>query len=163
VRFREAGLEGEFLVGDLREIAFIESFHGAFNWGGGFGHFSDEENVEVLHRLARAVRPGGRVLVDHPNREFVLRHMTPERRHGPLTITNRWNANRERLEVTWTLRQRGQQRSYPMSIRLYTQAQLSKLFHRIGLKPEAACGSPAGDKPTRASHRLILLGRKTKV
>ena len=161
-RFDEGELEGEFLVGDIREISLLGCFHAAFNWGGSFGYFSDEENLETFRRLARAVRPGGRVLVDQPNREYVLRHFVKERRHGPLTVLNRWNARRQRIESRWTLRRRGSKHTYPMAIRLYTPVQMRRLFKQVGLKVEAAYGSPDGKKFRRTSHRLILVGRKTK-
>ena len=159
-RFAEGELEGEFLVGDIREISLIGSFHAAFNWAGSFGYFSDEENLETLRRLARAVRPGGRVLVDQPNREYVLRHFVKERRHGPLTVVNRWNARQERIESRWTLRRRGSKHTYAMAIRLYTPVQMRRLFKQAGLKVEASYGSPDGKKFRRSSRRLILVGRK---
>jgi SAM-dependent methyltransferase len=161
-RFEEGELEGEFFVGDIREISLVGSFHAAFNWGGSFGYFSDEENLETLHRLARAVRPGGRVLVDQPNREYVLRHFVKERRHGPLTVVNRWNARQERVESRWTLRRRGSKHTYLMAIRLYTPVQMRRLFKQVGLKVEAAYGSPDGKKLRRTSRRLILVGRKAR-
>jgi SAM-dependent methyltransferase len=161
-RFEEGELEGEFFVGDIREISLLGCFHGAFNWGGSFGYFSDEENLETLRRLARAVRPGGRVLVDQPNREYVLRHFVKERRHGPLTVVNCWNARRQRIESQWTLRRRGSKHTYSMAIRLYTPVQMRRLFKQVGLKVEAAYGGPDGKKFRRTSHRLILVGRKTK-
>jgi len=161
-RFEEGELEGEFFVGDIREISLVGSFHAAFNWGGSFGYFSDEENLETLRRLARAVRPGGRVLVDQPNREYVLRHFVKERRHGPLTVVNRWNARQERVESRWTLRRRGSKHTYLMTIRLYTPVQMRRLFKQAGLKVEAAYGSPDGKKFRRTSRRLILVGRKAR-
>jgi len=159
-RFAEGELEGEFLVGDIREISLVGAFHAAFSWGGSFGYFSDEENLETLRRLARAVRPGGRVLVDQPNREYVLRHFVKERRHGPLTVVNRWNARQERIESRWTLRRRGSKHTYAMAIRLYTPVQMRRLFKQAGLKVEASYGSPDGKKFRRSSRRLILVGRK---
>jgi len=161
-RFEEGELEGEFLVDDIREISLIGSFHAAFNWGGSFGYFSDEENLETLRRLVRAVRPGGRVLVDQPNREYILRHFVKERRHGPLTVVNRWNARQERIESRWTLRRRGSKHTYSMAIRLYTPVQMRRLFQEAGLKVEASYGSPAGKKFRRSSRRLILVGRKAR-
>ena len=161
-RFEEGELEGEFFVGDIREISLVGSFHAAFNWGGSFGYFSDEENLETLRRLARAVRPGGRILVDQPNREYVLRHFVKERRHGPLTVVNRWNARQERVESRWTLRRRGSKHTYLMAIRLYTPVQMRRLFKQVGLRVEATYGSPDGKKFRRTFRRLILVGRKAR-
>jgi SAM-dependent methyltransferase len=161
-RFREEELEGEFCVADMRELAFVECFHGALNWGGSFGYFSEEENLEVVRHLARAVRPGGRVLIDQPNREYILRHFVKERRRGNVTVVNRWDARRERIKSTWTLRRRRQDHEYPMSIRLYTAAQFRRLFKRAGLEVEATYDSTDGSDFGRGSRRLAVVGRKPK-
>ena len=161
-RFAEKDLKGEFFVADLREIGLVECFHAAINWGGSFGYFSDEENLEILRRLARAVRPGGRVLVDQPNREYILRHFEKDRRRGRVSIHNRWDRRHERIVGQWTLRRRGAEHTFATSIRLYTLAQMKALFKKVGLKVEKAYGSAAGDRFGRASRRLILVGRKGK-
>ncbi len=160
-RFRDAELEGEFLVADLRELGFVECFHGAVNWGGSFGYFSDEENLEALTRLVRAVRPRGRVLVDQPNREYVLRHFEEERKRGKLDIRNEWNPDTQRVEGEWTIHRRGGKHTFSTSIRLYTHGQFVKLLERAGLEVEAEYGDADGEPYSRSSKRLILVGRKT--
>ena len=59
---------------DLRSIEFENEFHAIYNWFNSFGYFSDGENAEVVRRFARALRPGGRLLIDHLNRERILRN-----------------------------------------------------------------------------------------
>jgi SAM-dependent methyltransferase len=161
-RFEEGELEGEFLVGDIREISLLGCFHGAFNWGGSFGYFSDEENLETLRRLARAVRRGGRVLVDQPNREHILRHFRRLHEGGRVEIKNRWDARRQRIESRWTLRRRGGIHRFKTSIRLYTPTEMRTLFRKAGLKPKAAYGTPEGQHFRRTSPRLILLGTRMR-
>ncbi len=160
-RFRDAELEAEFLAADLREIGFVECFHGAVNWGGSFGYFSDEENLQALKRLARAVRPRGRVLADQPNREYLLRHFEKERTRGDLAIRNRWDPRTERVDGEWTIHRRGGKHTFSTSIRLYTHSQFVKLFERAGLEVEAEYGGADGEPYGRASRRLVLVGRKT--
>ena len=77
-RFLSEGLSGQFIAMDLRELAFVEEFHGICNWGGSFGYFTDAENLDILRRYARALRPGGRIIIDQVNREGLLRHFTAE-------------------------------------------------------------------------------------
>ncbi|HUW99906.1 MAG: class I SAM-dependent methyltransferase [Phycisphaerae bacterium] len=161
-RFEEEGLEGEFLVGDIREVAFVGCFHAAINWGGSFGYFSDEENFETLQRLARAVRKGGRVLVDQPNREHILRHFRRRQERGRVEIKNRWDARRERVVGRWTLRRHGSIHRFKTSIRLYTPREMRALFRKAGLKAGAAYGTPEGRRFRRTSPRLILVGTRTR-
>ncbi len=153
-------LPGELAVADMREIGFVECFHGAFNWGGSFGYFSEEENRRVLERLAHAVRPGGRVLVDQPNREHLLRTFRERMELRGAVVENRWNKRTETVQSAWTLRRRGSTHTYQASVRLYTRAQFDRLLKQADLAPEAHYGSAGGEDFARSSPRLIAVGRK---
>jgi SAM-dependent methyltransferase len=169
-RFRKEGLSGTFLVGDMRELDFDGQFDAVVNWFGSFGYFSEAENLNVLCRFARAVRPGGRVLVDLINREYVLRHFITDRRSslrglgrrgpGALIVRNRWNPRLQRIVGTWTVERGGKRVKYPMFMRAYTPAQLKVLFRRAGLALEEMYGSMVGGPYRRSSRRLIVVGRK---
>ena len=52
---------------------------------GGFGLLGGEEDAAVLGRLARAVRPGGGVVVSAFHSYFALRHLEPEETFDPRT------------------------------------------------------------------------------
>jgi len=160
-RFRRNGLPGEFIRGDMREIDFAERFHAAYNWSGSFGYFSDRGNAEFLQRLADAVRPGGRVLVEQANREKVLRQFATRTESPDLRTRGRWNPRTQRVESTWQYLDGRRWRQTRSSIRLYTPAQLSALFRNAGLGIETLCDRD-GKPFTRGSRRLILVGRKTR-
>jgi SAM-dependent methyltransferase len=53
-----------FQVGDMRELAFHEEFDAVLLLSGSFGFFDDATNGDVLARMARALKPGGRVMID---------------------------------------------------------------------------------------------------
>jgi SAM-dependent methyltransferase len=54
-----------FRRGDMRRIEFREEFDAVINLYTSFGYFTPTQNVTALRRMARALRPGGRLLVDH--------------------------------------------------------------------------------------------------
>jgi len=54
-----------FVRGDMRRIAFRAEFDAVVNLYTSFGYFTPAQNRAVLRRLARALRPGGRLLIDH--------------------------------------------------------------------------------------------------
>lgn len=54
-----------FRRGDMRRIGFREEFDAVVNLYTSFGYFTPAQNQTVLRRLARALKPGGRLLVDH--------------------------------------------------------------------------------------------------
>lgn len=172
-RFCREGLSGTFSVGDMRELDFDNKFDGVVNWFGSFGYFDDATNLDVLHRFARALRPGGRVLIHQSNRERMLRHfekttrstMHEAKRRGPgeIVTRSRWNAKLERLEGTWTLELNGQRIDYPISRRFYTLAQFRTLLRRVGLVPENVYGGPPiGADYRRSSRVIVVVGRKPK-
>ena len=54
-----------FRRGDMRRVRFRAEFDAVINLYTSFGYFSPAQNEAVLRRMARALRPGGRLLVDH--------------------------------------------------------------------------------------------------
>lgn len=63
-----------FEVGDMRELAIEGEFDAVVMLSGSFGFFDDVTNMDVLARMARSLKPGGRLLVDvHDPAEMVVR------------------------------------------------------------------------------------------
>lgn len=159
-RFSREKLSGKFYTMDLRKIDFENEFHAIFNWFGSFGYFSDEENLDVLCRFARALRPGGRVLIDQPNRVNLMRHFQGKFEQGDITIYNYWDSQQQRIDGAWVVKSAGKKRRYQMLIRLYTLGQFRRLFDKVGLKVEALYGTWSGEPYRRGSKRLVIVGKK---
>jgi ubiquinone/menaquinone biosynthesis C-methylase UbiE len=61
----EEGAEtASFQQGDMRELDYDGEFDAVLLLSGSFGFYEDETNEGVLARMARALRPGGQVLID---------------------------------------------------------------------------------------------------
>lgn len=69
----DRGVDVDYVEGDLREIPWEGRFDALVNWFTSFGYFDDETNREILRGFRRALKPGGRLLLDTVNRERVLR------------------------------------------------------------------------------------------
>jgi SAM-dependent methyltransferase len=64
-RAAEEGLTTvRFEQGDMRELAYEGEFDAVLLLSGSFGFFDEPANQDVLARIARALIPGGRVLID---------------------------------------------------------------------------------------------------
>ena len=61
-----------FVHADMREMAFEKQFDGAYCMLTSFGYFDEETNLRVAEGIARALKPGGRFLLDLVNRDYVV-------------------------------------------------------------------------------------------
>lgn len=68
----------KFLHGDMRELNFAGVFDGCFIWDTSLGYFDDRTNLRVLQGVNRALKNGGRLVVEVVNRDYVIQQ-TPTR------------------------------------------------------------------------------------
>ncbi len=72
---QKQSLSIKFIHGDMRELSFEGIFSACFVWQTSFGYFDDQTNFRVLRGIHRALRPGGRVLIDVLNRDHIVTKM----------------------------------------------------------------------------------------
>jgi SAM-dependent methyltransferase len=66
-------LTATYLVGDMRALPWINRFDCIISWMSAYGYFADEENRQVLADAYRALKPGGKLLLELNNRDWVLK------------------------------------------------------------------------------------------
>lgn len=71
-RFRE-GPRLRFLRRDMRRLAFRAEFDAVVSLYTSFGYFTNAENEAALRRMARALAPGGKLLIDHRDPSYDAR------------------------------------------------------------------------------------------
>jgi len=74
---RERGPDVEYVEGDLRDMPFDGRFDAAINWFSSFGYFDDEGNRRVLEGFRRALKPGGKLLIEQASREMLVANIPP--------------------------------------------------------------------------------------
>ena len=57
-------LAAEFILGDMRDIPFAAEFDAVICMFTSFGYFSKAEDLNTLKSMARALKPGGKLLLD---------------------------------------------------------------------------------------------------
>ena len=154
-----AGLPGTFRVLDLRQLDMAGQFDGILSWAGSFGYFSEAENARLVAAYVRALRPGGRLLIDLPNREHILRHFRREVQADSVIYRSRWDARNERM-TTRRIVAGVEDRRNASSMRLYTPVQTKALFERQGLTVEQMHKSLVFDAFGKRSPRMVTVGRK---
>ena len=162
----EAGLQIEWVHQDMRRIEFDEEFDAAINMFGAFGYFEDEgDDLEVLRRIRKALRPGGKFFIDVVNRDSVMARFAPcvvaheeegvlavqERRFDPLTGVN---------HTTTRVFNNGERRDYALNCRLFNLTEMNWFLNRAGLRFLRAYGSYDGDEFERLSHRMLVAAER---
>ncbi len=134
-----------------------------------FGYFFEErENARVLAEVARVLRPRGRFLIDLMDRAFAMARLVPEseRTHGDTRIEEkRWlSTDRLRIEKEILVRDRGGERRYHESVRLYDRSEMERLLEAACLRVGAVYGDFGGSRHREgATPRMILTGERVDV
>src|SRR3989344_9670273 len=70
---QKAGLNIEFQTGDMKDLSFKNEFDVVLHLFTAFGYFDNEGNQQTLHEINKALKPGGRYLIDVISGEAVKR------------------------------------------------------------------------------------------
>ncbi len=145
---QEAGLHLNLLHADMREMDFERTFDAVLCLGTTFGYFDDETNARVLGRFHRALKPGGRLMLDVVNRDHVLAsqpNLIWFEGDGCVCMEETdFNFLTSRLVVKRTLMfDDGQQRLVFSSVRLYSLHELGHLMHGQGFRVTSVSGMEA--------------------
>ncbi len=156
-----------FLQGDMRDLTFDEAFDGIYCWGTSFGYFDDAKNAEVVQKIHRALRRGGRFLLDVVNRDYIAPRapsMVWFEGDGCVCMDEaNLNGINSRLVVKRTMMMEdGRHREIDYSIRLYALHELGKLLHECGFRVAEASGdtSTPGTYFGAESPRILILAEK---
>lgn len=70
---QERGVEVDYVHGDMRDLPWSNRFDVVINWFTSFGYFPDNDGRRVLGEVFRALRPGGRFVLELNNSFDLLR------------------------------------------------------------------------------------------
>jgi SAM-dependent methyltransferase len=152
---------------DMREVPFAGEFDAVINIFTAFGYFgSDAENEQVLRQVHKALRPGGRFLIETMHRDALVRTFAPSsviRHDDDLLITE--EREMDQLSGRWDVRvtliySDGRRAEFGHNVRVYTPTELAGLFSHAGLMLQAAYGGLDGSPLTLASRRLVMIAQK---
>jgi SAM-dependent methyltransferase len=173
-RAKRGGVAVDFRRGDMREIEFDMAFDAVINWFSSFGYFSDAVNLAVCRRMFRALKPGGRLLIECLNKSWFLTHFEPHLTmevHGVgIDIRTRFDARTQRAEATWVFRRGAATERRRISLRMFNGTDLRTLLRRAGFREIELIGRvprrflprdrPSLGRLTRHSRRVLAIGRR---
>ncbi len=163
----EEGVQLELIRSDMREIPWTAEFDGAVNMFTAFGYFEDDrENFRVLEAVARALKPGGRFLIDVIPTAWLLRNWQDlgwTRGEDGLVVLQerRMDWTRAILQTDWTfLEADGRRKETAVRLRIFSPHEMVEWLRRAGLPVEGLFGDFDGSAYGLGSRRLIAVARK---
>jgi SAM-dependent methyltransferase len=158
----------ETVAGDMREIPFENKFDAIVNMYSSFGYLESEaEDLKVLESAVKALKPGGRLLLDMLNREWAIDNYIQNDWHtgadGTLYVERRdLDLATSRMHVHFIVvdPKGGRRESIGHIIRLYTLTEMTRLLERVGMRVTAVFGGFEGEDYGISARRMIIVAQK---
>jgi SAM-dependent methyltransferase len=145
---QKRGLAVNFVHADVREMTFNSQFDAAYCVLSSFGYFDEETNLKVATGICRALKPGGRFLLDIINRDYLVGDL-PSRvwweGDGCVILEEvDFNYHTSRVLVRRSVVfGNGRQSEQEISMRAYSLHEVGRLLRMAGLRVLDVSGSLA--------------------
>ena len=165
---------------DMRKMDFKNEFDGVYIFYTTFGYFNDEENILVLRKMAQALKPNGKLLVDlaNPIPLLVGAYNTSIIARGRTTRKIWWESGEynvleeiyiDLINARWIIKRTflrkpsmeivGERKAV---VRLYMPYEIKQLISRENLIVLDIYGGYEGERYTASSRRLIIIAKKSE-
>lgn len=159
-----AGVAVDWVHADMRDLAYQGEFDAAVSLFSSLGYFRDAADDErVLRGLCRALRPGGRFLLETMHRDHVAREFVERDWWEDAAGTRVW-VEREFDAVTGVSRESlrwrgpdGVEGEKHHEIRLRTATEWAEMLRRVGLVPVEWLGDWDLRPFSHAAERMIVV------
>jgi len=164
-RAAAAGLNVEWLLGDMRLLPWQAEFDGAFCLGNSFGYLDNAGMKAFVAALSCTLKPGAHfVLETGMAAESILPSLQLRRWFRVndilMVIDSQYHAAESRLDNEYTFVRGGKVEMRSSSHWVYTVAEIRRLLDHVGLATQALYGSLDGQPFQLGSARLILVAQK---
>jgi ubiquinone/menaquinone biosynthesis C-methylase UbiE len=174
----QAGIDIRFMEGDMKNLPFDNEFDAVLLLFTAFGYFDDEANRSVLKQIHRALKPGGKFLIDVISGEAVISRFNhegaPDEETGLSKIQRHENMGGQMVdEVEWFDRSsqvihshrewqdKGQKKEYDYWLHVYTMPQYDQMLRDAGFELIYSWGDYEGQPHlAQGSVRTIILAQK---
>jgi len=155
----------EFMIGDMRSIEGEGIYDGAYCFGNSFGFMQFENMAKFLSGVARALKPGGRFIVNTGMAaESLLPDFEEQSCHevGDITTTikERYLATESCVDSEYIFERNGVSESRKARHWIYTTAEIQRMLERAGLEVVECFGSTDGDPFKLGTRELFVVSRK---
>jgi len=162
---KQRGLEIAFDQADARSLKFVDDFDGAVCWGNSFGYFDDAGNTAMLNSLFRALKPGGRLVLDAScNAESRLPNFREREwaRIGDILFLeeNEFDHAQGRMITHYTFVHEGKEETRTGSHRMYTYREVCQMLEAAGFAQVRSYASLSKDAFKLGANQLLLEATK---
>lgn len=162
---REAGVEVEFVLDDMRDFRRNEFFDSILNLFTSFGYFENPlDDLEVLRNVAASLKPGGSFVIDVMGKEVLARIFQERRweeRDGFVLLqSSRVERNWSWVRSRWTVLGEEGRRQIEVRHRVYSAVELCSLIEESGLGVAGVYGNLEGAPYDHESERLVVVAGK---
>jgi len=163
---RQAAPAVRWIHGDIREIAWMREFAGAYCFGNSFGYLDGAEAPRFLADVGRALKPGARfVLETGMAAESILPTLERNRwfQLGDLYMLSRnsYDAAESRLDIEYTFIRGSEIETRPSASYVFTVRELCRMHAEAGLRVEQLLASTSGASYQLGSPCLIMVSQAT--
>ena len=166
-RTREEKVKVKFVKGDMRNLPFENEFDAIYNMFTSFGYFSDEDNFKVLKSVHRALKPGGKFLLDIVNIFWLVKNFQHEmwlKTENLICLEqNEFNPVNMRCTNKRIVFEKGKEIDQKEhTVRCYTAGEISFLMKLAGLEVEKIYGDYDLNEYSLDKRRLIIIAKAIK-
>lgn len=174
----KAGVEIEFMQGDMKVLPFEQTFDVVLLLFTSFGYFGNEENQEVFKQINKSLKPNGTFLLDVISGEAVVKRFNKEgikeettnllkvsrivQMSGISINETEWYDSHEQLihnHREWM--DNGEKKEYEFYLRVYTVPQYKDMLDKAGLTFQDLWGDFSGNPHnTKDNFRTIVLSQR---
>jgi len=152
---------------DMRELTFENKFDGIINLFTSFGYFTEDENFRTLLGMAKALKPGGKLVIDMLNREWALNQTRSNGLVWLLYPDNKVFLANNKFDIyngRWISEQIVVDKGIPFEqhqdVRLYSFTEMKFLMAQAGMEVIGVYGEKDLSDYSVDSKNMIVVARK---
>ncbi len=154
----------DYYQGDMRQIDYENEFDRVMLIFTAFGYFEDNENLLVVQKIAKALKPGGLLVFDSINRDTCLKGFLPfivvEKGNDLMIDRNSLDSLTGRQYNRRFVIRNGIRKDKPFSVRLYNPNEIRDLLYKAGLELYQFYGGYDLQPVSQDARRLVVVARK---
>ena len=158
---KKRGFKMDLQHGDMRRIKFDSEFDAGGNLWTSFGYFEKEsDNMLVLKKMFKALKPGGKFLLHVINRDWIMANFRAsdwyEIDKTRILEQRSFDYANSVSTATWTMIRDGQESILNTAIRMYSYHELLAMFKKAGFVDIEGYGSVT-EEPISCDRQMMFI------